>query len=83
MLDKFKQVKQLKELQRELQKEKTEIEKRGIKVVVNGKMEVEKIELDMELSKEEQEETLLSCLNEAMQKMQLTAARKMQQMGGF
>lgn len=83
MFDKLKKIKQLKELQDSLSQEKTEIEKEGIKVVVNGKMEIEQIQLNSELEKERQEEILRQCLNEAMRKVQMTAVQKMSQTDGF
>jgi DNA-binding protein YbaB len=80
MLDKFKQLKQLKSLQDSLEKEKVETEKRGVGVVINGKMEIEEIILNVELSKEEQEKILRDCINEAMGKMKMLMAQKMSQM---
>ncbi len=83
MFDKLKKIKQLKKLQDSLAQEKTEVEREGIKVVVNGKMEVEQIQINSELEKEKQEEILRQCLNEAMKKVQMAAAQKMSQMDGF
>lgn len=83
MFDKIKQLKQFKDLQNSLQKEKTEVEREGIKVVVNGKMEVEEIQLNPELPREEQEKILRDSINEAMKKIQVAAAQKMSQMKGF
>ncbi len=83
MFEKLKQIKKLKDLQSSLSQEKAEGEKNGIKVVINGKMEIEEIELNPELSREEQQKYLKECLNETMRKVQMIAAQKMQQMGGF
>lgn len=83
MFDQLKQLKKLKELQDSLSQEKVEIEKNGVKVVINGKMEVQEIQLNPELSKEEQENVLKDCINEAMKKIQMIAAQKMSQMSGF
>ena len=83
MFDKFKQLKQLKELQDSLKDEKEEVSREGIKVIVNGKMEIEEIELNQELSKEQQERIIKDCINEAMKKIQMVAAQKMSQMQGF
>ena len=83
MFDKLKQIKKLKELQDSLSQEKAEVEREGIKVVVNGKMEVELIQINSELEKTQQEEILRDCINEAMKKMQMAAAQKMSQMQGF
>ena len=46
MLDKFKQLKDLKRLQDEISKEKIEVEKRGTKLILNGKIEIEEIFLN-------------------------------------
>ncbi|MCK5044653.1 YbaB/EbfC family nucleoid-associated protein [Candidatus Parcubacteria bacterium] len=83
MFEKLKQIKKLKDLQSSLSQEKAEGEKNGIKVVINGKMEIEEIQLNPELSREEQQKFLKECLNETMKKVQMIAAQKMQQMGGF
>lgn len=77
MFEKLKELKKLKELQGQLEQEKEEAEKNGVKVVVNGRMEIEEVVLSEELSKKEQEETVKDCANEAMKKMQAIAAKKM------
>jgi len=58
MFDKLKQLKELQDLKSSLEKEKIEVKKEGTRVVVNGKMEIEEIEINEELSKEKQEEIL-------------------------
>lgn len=83
MFDKFKQLKQLRDLQNSLSKEKAEVEKEGIKVVVNGKMEFEEIKLNPELDKVRQEKILKDCINEAMSKIKMMAAQKMSQIQGI
>jgi len=83
MFDKLKQLQQLKELRDSVAQEKEEVERKGIKVIINGKMEIEEIHLNSDLSKEEQEEVLKECVNEAMKKIQMLLASKMSQMSGF
>lgn len=83
MFEKLGQLKKLKDLQDSLSQEEVEVEKNGIKVVINGKMEIEKIQLNPELSKEEQEKVLCDCINEATKKIQMIAAQKMSQMTGM
>ena len=83
MFDKLKQLQQLKELRDSVAQEKEEIERRGIKVIINGKMEIEEIHLNSDLSKEEQEQVLKECINEAMKKIQMVLAKKMSQIPGF
>lgn len=77
MFDKLKQLKDLKKIQGELEHEEAEFEKNGVKVVINGKMQIKEINLNEELNKEEQEKTVKDCINEAMKKMQTIAAQKM------
>lgn len=83
MLDKLKQLKELKKIQDEFAKEMVEVEKQGTKVVINGKMEIEEIVLNSELQKEEQEKILKSCINDAMYQMKIKMAQKMQQTPGM
>ncbi len=77
MFDKLKQLNDLKKIQGQLEQEEAEVEKNGVKVVINGKLEIKEIILNEELTKEEQEETVKNCINEAMKKMQMAAAQKM------
>jgi len=83
MFEKLKQIRQLKKLGDSLSKEKTEIEKKGIKVVVNGKIEVEKIQLNPELDIKEQERILEECINEAIKKVQMEVFQKISQISKF
>ncbi len=80
MLDQMKQAKELYKMQKELQKEKTEAEENGTKIVINGKMEVEEVWLNQEVSKEEQEKAIKNCFNGAMREIQMKLAEKMQSM---
>jgi len=83
MFDKLRQLKELKDLQDSLSKERIEVEKDGIKVVVNGKMEIEEIHFAEGLPKEEQEKKLKDCINEAVKKIQMSVASKMSGMMKF
>ena len=83
MFDKLKQFQKLNELKKILEQEKIEVEEQGVKIVVNGKMEVESIQLNSDLSIEQQEQAAKQCFNEAVKKIQMTAAQKMSQMPGF
>lgn len=77
MFDKLKQLKQLKELKDSLEKERKEIEQEGVKVIVNGKMEIEEVKLNPELSLEKQEQLIKTCFNQAVKEIQKEAAQKM------
>jgi len=83
MFNKLKQLMQLKELRDSVSLVKEEVERKGIKVIVNGKMEIGEIQLNSDLSKEEQEKVSKECINEALKKAQMTVAKKISQMPGF
>ena len=83
MFDKIKQLKKIKELQDSLKDEKAVAERTGMKVVANGKFEIEEIKTNSELNQEEMERILMELINEAMRKVQRAAAQKMSQMGGM
>ena len=83
MFDKIKQAKQLLELQNQLKKERVESEKGGVKVVINGKLEVEEIILNPSLEIKKQEELIKDCFNDVVKKMQMKLAQKMAGMQGF
>ena len=77
MFDKLKQLNKLRELKNALEKEKKEVEKDGVKVVVNGKMEVEEITLNPQMEPGQQEKTVKDCINQALKEIQQEAAKKM------
>lgn len=78
MLDQMKQAKQMYKLQKELQKETVETEEDGVKLIMNGIMEIEDVKLNNNLSIERQEKAIKNCFNSAMQKVRVVAAQKMQ-----
>jgi DNA-binding protein YbaB len=80
MFDDLKKMKQIRELKKSLEKEMFESEKEGVKVIVNGNMEVEEISLNNDLEKEKQESVLKDCFNDAIKKMQRLLAEKMMRM---
>jgi DNA-binding protein YbaB len=77
MFDKINQLREMKRISDELSKESIETEKNGVKVVLNGKMMVETIQLNPELSIEEQESALVDCINDGMTKIQSNMASQM------
>ncbi|HPO06833.1 MAG TPA: YbaB/EbfC family nucleoid-associated protein [Candidatus Pacearchaeota archaeon] len=81
MFEKLKQIKKLQEIQGALKNEKVENEKNGVKILMNGKLEVEDVQLNPDLSLAEQEKAVRDCINDAMKKVQMVVARKMQSMG--
>ncbi len=80
MFDKLRQIGKLKQIQSQIQEEKAEVAKGGVRVVVNGKFEIEEIVLNKELNTEEQAEVLKKCLNEAMKEVQMKVAQKLSQL---
>jgi len=87
MFNKLKQFRDLrsqaKTVQSALAQEVVSEEKRGVKLVLNGNMEVLELHLNPELSKEAQEETLKDCFNDALKRTQRLMAKKLQDMGGL
>ena len=81
MFDNLKKLAQSKQFQDSLKNEKVEIERSGIKLVMRGDFSVEEIIINSELSKEELENTLKDCFNEAIKEIQMKMAGKM--MGGL
>jgi DNA-binding protein YbaB len=80
MFDKLKQMKELKSLQDEIKKESYDIEKNGIKLSMNGGMELIEVHLNPELSQEQQEETIVQAYNELLGQVQMAMAQKFQGM---
>ena len=80
MFDNLKQLAKLKELKDILEKERKEVEKDGVRVVVNGKMEIEELKLNPQLDAIKQEEVVKDCVNRAFKEIQQEAAKKMFQM---
>jgi DNA-binding protein YbaB len=84
MLDKFKDLAKLKQIQDSFKKEKLTFEDRGVSVTMNGNFEVEEIILNPKLSIEEQQQVLKYCLNKVREDIQKTLAQKMMASGiGF
>jgi len=87
MFSKLKQFKDLrsqaKVMQNALAQETVTEEKNGVKIVLNGNMEVISLNLNEGLSKTSQEEALKSCFNEAVKRAQRLMAKKLQDMGGM
>ncbi len=87
MFNKLKQFRDLrsqaKTMQSALAEEKISEEKNGVKVLLNGNLEIMEINLNASLSLNEQADTLKSCLNNAIKKTQKIMAKKMQEMGGL
>jgi DNA-binding protein YbaB len=77
MFDNLKQLGKLKELKDILEKERQEAEKDGVRVIVNGKMEVEEIELNPQLANDKQAKAVKDAVNQALNQVRQSAAKKM------
>ncbi len=67
----FDKIKKIKELQASLSQEKVEVEGKGIKIVMNGKMEIEDIVLETNDPQE-----VKQCFNKAVRELQVKLAKK-------
>lgn len=87
MFNKLKQLKDLrgqaKTMQNALSGEKVEIEKNGIKMTMNGNMEVLSLTIESEANKDQLAKNCKEVFNEGIKKTQRLMAKKMQEMGGF
>jgi len=87
MFNKLKHLKDLrsqaKTLQNVLSQESITTEKGGIKIVMNGNLEVIFLKINEDLSKDSLEGVLTDCINETIKKTQRLMAQKMQEMGGI
>lgn len=81
MFDQLKKMAELKKIQDSFKKEFITVERNGIKVVMNGNFEVQEINLNESLNKEEQEKALIECLNEAKDNIQKTLAKNLMSSG--
>lgn len=87
MFSKLKQFRDLrsqaKTMQDSLAQESITEEKNGVKVTLNGNLELTDLSINPDLDKSAQEEALKSCFNGAVKKAQRLMAKKMQEMGGI
>lgn len=87
MFNKLKHLKDLrsqaKTLQGALSGESVTVEKGGIKIVMNGNMEITSLTINDDLAKDSLEGMLADLTNEAIKKTQRLMAQKMQEMGGM
>lgn len=67
MLDKFKQMKQLRELQESLKKKEFKGESNGVVVTINGAFELRDVKLNSDLETGAQEDAIKEAFSNAMQ----------------
>ena len=86
MLDKFKQMKNLYEIQKQLAQEKVEVEVDGNTMTMNGKMEILELNISDETfqsGKSAVEEVMKNLHAKAMKEVQQVMASKMGGLGGI
>lgn len=87
MFSKLKQFRDLrsqaKTMQDALAQETITEEKNGVKIVLNGNLEVTSLTINESLPKNSQEDALKNCFNDAIKRAQRLMAKKLQDMGGF
>jgi DNA-binding protein YbaB len=87
MFNKLKQFKDLrsqaKSLQEALAQEKVEIERNGIKLVMDGNQKVVSLEINPELSTGQIQQEMPEIFNDAIKKVQRLVVEKMQSSGGL
>jgi DNA-binding protein YbaB len=87
MFSKLKQFQDLrsqaKTMQSALAQESITEEKNGVKIVMNGNMELTALTLNPSLPISSQEEALKGCFNDALKRAQRMMAKKLQDMGGI
>lgn len=87
MFNKLKHLKNLrsqaKTMQNALADESVTIEKKGVKIEMNGNMSITNITIPEDMSNEKLSGVMKDCINDAIKKTQRIMAQKMQEMGGF
>jgi DNA-binding protein YbaB len=87
MFNKLKQLKDLrstaKTMQDALSTERVEEEKGGVKIVMNGNMEILSVVINDGMTKAAIEISVKNCVNDGIKKAQRIMAKKLQDMGGF
>jgi DNA-binding protein YbaB len=87
MFNKLKQFKDLrsqaKTMQNALAEESITVEKKGIKLIMNGNMEITSLTIEEGKAAKEIEKTIIDVINDAIKQTQRLMAQKIQSMGGF
>jgi len=87
MFNKLKQFKDLrstaKQMQNMMAAESVTVDKSGVKITMNGNMEITEIKIAGEIATNSLEGIIKNNVNDALKKTQKLMAEKMQEMGGF
>ncbi len=81
MFDKLKDINKLRKIQNALEGEIIEHEKNGIKITLNGKMELVDVKLNPDYDIPTQEKYLKKCFKEVTKQAQIQIAKKMMAQG--
>lgn len=87
MFEKLKQIKDLrsqaKTMQNALSGESATVEKNGVKIVINGNLEITELTIPDAMTGKEASSVVKDVMNDAVKKVQKIIAQKMQEMGGL
>lgn len=75
MFDKLKKLNELRNLQNNMKKERAEAVRNGVKVAIDGSLDIVEIKLNPELDISTQERLLKECFDEAKGKIQMLMAK--------
>jgi DNA-binding protein YbaB len=75
MFDKLKELNELRTLQNAIKKQRVETERDGVRIVMNGSMEIEHIHLNPSLPPEKLEKAVKDCFNTAVKELQQIIAK--------
>ena len=70
-------------MQNALAGESITVEKSGVKIIMNGNLEVTSLTIAQDLTKENLQSIVKDVVNETIKKTQKLMAQKLQEMGGF
>ncbi len=87
MFNKLKQFRDLrnqaKTLRNSLAQESVDYETNGVKITMNGNLEITKLNINTDAPKEKLENILTDAVNETIKRAQKVMAKKVQEMGGI
>lgn len=75
MFDKLKKINELRNLQNNIKKERVEVEKNGVKIVLDGTFDIVELTLNPALDAKSQEKLVKDCFAEAKNKIQAIIAK--------
>jgi DNA-binding protein YbaB len=82
MFDKVKQMRELQKMQGEAKAENFQAESRGVRVTVNGTLQIEAVSVPEELAAQEVQEAVKDATNQALKSAQIAMAQKFSGMIG-